>query len=157
MRMSSNVEPLWPEWKESRAVNWKVMHDIDNEGYHVPIGHPGLYELFAKTYVDYADGDIPCAEGYVQHDGAKQWAVGRYQKLLPTYDHLPPQNQRLWFYFGLFPNAVFELHPDCVSYYMTIPVSPTHTLFKYRYFALPDPRREARLGKRDCFGGQLRE
>lgn len=141
------LEPLWPALQEVRAVNWKVVHDIDNEGYHVPVGHPGLHALFGKTYNDVDEEGVGCAYGIVQDGPAKQWSVAKYQKLLPKFRHLPESRQRMWFYFELFPNAVFEFHPDCISYYMTLPVAPDRTLYIERYFGLPDPRPEARAAR----------
>lgn len=142
--------PMGPSYVDTRPVNWKVFHDIDNEGYHVPIGHPGLHALFGKQYQDVSVEDVPCSYGRIQDEPARQWSVAKYQKLLPHYDHLPEDSQRLWFYFGLFPNAVFELHPECASYYMTIPDSPGKVTLISRYFALPDERREARAARYLC-------
>ena len=142
-----NVQPLSPEFREVRSVNWKVFHDIDNEGYHVPIGHPGLHGLFGNNYFDSAVGGTGYSYGHIQDKPAKQWSVAKYQKVLPRYDHLPEENQRLWFYVGLFPNAVFEFHPDCLGYYMTLPIAPNKTLYLERYFALPDPRPEAKAAQ----------
>src|SRR3546814_4475826 len=31
-------------WKSETAVNWKAVRDVDNEGYHVPMAHPGRSE-----------------------------------------------------------------------------------------------------------------
>ena len=143
----AEVLPMGPAYVDVRPVNWKVFHDIDNEGYHVPIGHPGLHALFGRNYQDAMVGDVACSYGRIQDKLAKQWSVAKYQKLLPHYDHLPEENQKLWFYFGLFPNAVFELHPECVSYYMTVPEAPDKLRFITRYFALPDARHEAKAAQ----------
>ncbi len=143
----AEVLPIGPAYADSRPVNWKVFHDIDNEGYHVPIGHPGLHALFGRSYKDKMEGNVPCAYGRIQDTPARQWSVAKYQKLLPHYPHLPAKNQRLWAYFGLFPNAVFELHPECVGYYMTLPEAPDKVRLIVRYFALPDARREARAAQ----------
>lgn len=142
-----DVRPLWPAVKITQPVNWKVVHDIDNEGYHVPIGHPGLHALFGNSYRDELEDGVGCSYGIIQDKIAKQWSVGKYQKLLPHYSHLPEANQRLWFYCGLFPNAGFEFHPDCIAYYMTLPVAPDQTVYIERYFALPDDRPEARAAR----------
>ena len=39
---------------ESAPVNWKSVRDVDNEGYHVPMAHPGLQDLYGKDYTDEA-------------------------------------------------------------------------------------------------------
>ena len=33
-------------------VNWKSVRDVDNEGYHVPMAHPSLQDLYGKNYFD---------------------------------------------------------------------------------------------------------
>lgn len=137
------MQPFTDVRKELHKVNWKVVHDIDNEGYHVPIGHPGLHELFGRDYFDKAMENVTCSFGRIQDKPAKQWSVARYQNLLPNYDHLPKDAQRLWFYVPVFPNLVFAIYPDSAEYYMTLPVSPSETWFIGRSFMFPDNRREA--------------
>ena len=34
-----------PDWSTDLPVNWKSVRDVDNEGYHVPVAHPGLQDL----------------------------------------------------------------------------------------------------------------
>jgi len=142
-----NVLPVSPEFRETRQVNWKVVHDIDNEGYHVPVGHPSLHQLFGREYEDLIEDGVPCSYGAIQDKPGRLWSVASYQKLLPRYDHLPEENQRLWFYFTLFPNLAFGLYPDCIEFYMTLPESAGETLYISRSFALPDERREARAAR----------
>ena len=33
-------------------MNWKSVRDVDNEGYHVAMAHPGLQDLYGSTYRD---------------------------------------------------------------------------------------------------------
>ena len=39
-------------WSEKIKANWKCVRDVDNEGYHVPLAHPGLHDLFGPNYYD---------------------------------------------------------------------------------------------------------
>lgn len=142
-----NMQPIIPEFRETRQVNWKVVHDIDNEGYHVPVGHPSLHQLFGREYEDNLEGGVPYSRGRIQDKPGKLWSVAKYQRLLPRYEHLPEENQRLWCYVSLFPNLAFALYPDCIEYYMTLPMAPGKTLYVGRSFALPDERREARAAR----------
>lgn len=142
-----NLLPISPVFSETRPVNWKVVHDIDNEGYHVPVGHPSLHQLFGREYEDLIEDGVPCSYGAIQDKPGRLWSVAGYQKLLPRYEHLPEENQKLWFYFSYFPNLVFALYPDCIEYYMTLPISAGKTLYTGRVFALPDERREARAAR----------
>ena len=65
-----------------------------------------------------------------------------YQKYLPNVQHLPPERQRLWTYFKLWPNIAFDIYPDQVDFMQWIPVSPTQTLIREIAYAIPDDRRE---------------
>ena len=130
--------------RETVPVNWKTIHDIDNEGYHVPIGHPGLHDLFGREYYDEKIKGLSCSFGHVQEKLSRNWSVARYQNLLPHFDHLPDNKQRLWFYVGLFPNLVFEAHPDGAEFYMTLPVSTDRTLYISQSFTLPKSNRQSK-------------
>ncbi|MBX2884244.1 MAG: aromatic ring-hydroxylating dioxygenase subunit alpha [Granulosicoccus sp.] len=69
--------------REIRPYNWKVIHDIDNEGYHVPVGHPSLQQLYGKTYKDSFVEGISVSTAEINSRKAKNWSVARYQTLLP--------------------------------------------------------------------------
>lgn len=127
---------------QRRPYNWKIIHDIDNEGYHVPVGHPALQQLYGPTYRDDCIGDIPVSSARINERLGRFWSVRNYQKLLPGFDHLPEENQKLWLYLGIFPNMVIGLYPDSIEFYMTLPITPDSTWFLGRAFALPDDRRE---------------
>jgi len=141
-----NIDQMLPlvntRFDEFRPYNWKAFHDIDNEGYHVPIGHPSLQQLYGNNYKDeFVDG-LPVSYGYINDKPAKLWSVRNYQKLLPEFDHLPADKQRLWMYETIFPSMVLGLYPDCIEFYMTIPVSTDKTLVRSGAYALTDTRRE---------------
>ena len=123
-------------------VNWKVFHDIDNEGYHVPIGHPTLHQLYGQDYIDTAIEHVPVSYGRLNSSFGELWSVKNYRKLMPDFDHLPEDKTDLWMYFNVFPNTVFALYPDMMEIYMSIPVDLENTLMISRVYALPDDRRE---------------
>ncbi len=134
-------------FEQVRPYNWKVLHDIDNEGYHVPIGHPTLHQLYGKGYRDELIDGVPVSYGYLNEQPARLWSVRRYQDLLPAYKHLPKDQQRLWLYVGLFPSMVFALYPDSMEFYMSIPVTTKSLRFLGASYALPDDQREARAAR----------
>ncbi len=140
----AQVQPLAWRYSEVKPVNWKLIHDVDNEGYHVPIGHPALQTLYGKDYRDTVVNDwVTASYGTVEFD-SPHWSVARYQRLLPGFGHLPPERQRVWAYYGLFPNQVLVTYPDMVEFYQTLPLDVGHTVFRGKTFALPDARREMR-------------
>ena len=110
--------PWGAEYDEVVDYNWKFFHDVDNEGYHVPVAHPALQELYGRDYCDSYLGNIPMTTGVVDDYPASSWSVARYKSLLPRQAHLPEKNQRLWLYFGLFPNTVIYFYPEKAGFYM---------------------------------------
>ena len=140
------MQPLRKPFYETRPYNWKVIHDIDNEGYHVPIGHPGLQSLYGNDYKDLLMDDVPVSIGNIQAaDRYDTWSVARYKKVLPRFPHLTEKEQSRWVYIGIFPNAVFAFYPDMMEFYMTLPESPTQTRYCSAAYGLPDNRRATRL------------
>ena len=120
--------------------NWKVVHDIDNEGYHVTHWTPFAAQLYGKNYKDTTVAGIQCRLQKLNDKPASLWSVRNYQNLLPKYDHLPEENQRLWLYGTIFPSMVIGLYPDSIEYYMTIPVATDKTLLRFGSYALPDAK-----------------
>ncbi len=143
----ADMDAFAPGYDDLRPYNWKVIHDIDNEGYHVPVGHPSLQQLYGLSYSDRIEHGIPISDATISDKPAKLWSVRNYQKLLPHFDHLPEHRQKSWWYIGLFPNAVIALYPDMVEYYMTIPVSVKETRYIGQQFVLADDRRETRAAR----------
>ncbi len=142
------VQPMQgTRYRQQRPYNWKIIHDIDNEGYHVPRGHPSLHQLYGGDYKDSVIGDIPVSYGRINSKPAKLWSVRKYQQLLPEFVHLPSDNQRKWLYVAAFPSMVLGLYPDMFEIYMTIPKSATETEYIGASYALPDNRREVAVSR----------
>ncbi len=139
----TELQPLHPIEREVQAVNWKLIHDVDNEGYHVPIGHPGLHSLYGHDYEDKDFGNgVYASYGRIHKQLSRHWGVARYQTILPRFEYLPEHLQRTWFYVGVFPNHSFGFYPDCMDFFQTIPVDVDKTIYVYGVYALPDDRRE---------------
>jgi phenylpropionate dioxygenase-like ring-hydroxylating dioxygenase large terminal subunit len=130
-----------------RAVNWKNIADNYSDGLHIPVAHPGLKRLFgpgygieASEWVDKMSG--PLLEGV---PGSSSEAL--YRKYLPPVDHLPPERQRMWTYFKLWPNTAFDIYPDQIDFMQFLPVSPTQTMIREIAYVLPDERREMKVAR----------
>ncbi len=134
-------------YRELRNCNWKVFHDVDNEGYHIPVGHPTLQQLYGTDARDDLIDGIPVSYVPFNPNPATSWSVRHYQKLLPEYPHLPAANRRAWLYVGIFPSMVLGLYPDSIEYYMTLPESVDRTHCLGAAFALEDSRRAARAAR----------
>ncbi len=142
------IEPIaGSRYRETRPYNWKVIHDIDNEGYHVPTGHPALQQLYGKTYEDSEMGGVLIARAQINDNPGRIWSVRQYQKLLPQFDHLPEQNQRAWLYFNIFPSMVIGLYPESIEFYMTLPNTVDSSWYLGASYALPDDRREVNVAR----------
>jgi phenylpropionate dioxygenase-like ring-hydroxylating dioxygenase large terminal subunit len=121
---------------------------VDNEGYHVPIAHPALQDLYGNRYRDEVTGfGVTRSVGEFNDTGNKYWSVRNYKKLLRPQDGLAAEQQQAWFYYGLFPNLVMMFYPDLVAFYQDVPVSAGETIQRTGYYALPDERREIRLSR----------
>jgi phenylpropionate dioxygenase-like ring-hydroxylating dioxygenase large terminal subunit len=116
-------------WAENVAANWKCVRDVDNEGYHVPLAHPGLHDLFGTNYHDepFIEGASKSVGSFREGDG-RLWSVKNYKKILQAPDALDDAHKKAWLYIGVFPNLVFGLYPDSVIFYHEFPVENGQTI-----------------------------
>jgi phenylpropionate dioxygenase-like ring-hydroxylating dioxygenase large terminal subunit len=130
-----------------RAVNWKNVADNFSDGLHIPVAHPGLTRLFGQSYGIEAQPWIDKMWGTLRDVPSSLWSERLYQKLLPSMDYLPPERQRLWTYFKLWPNVAFDIYPDQVDFMQFLPISATETLVREIAYVHPDSRREMRAAR----------
>ncbi len=141
------MEELVPQGRvrlRPRAVNWKNVADNYADGLHIDVAHPGLTRLFGKSYAIEAREWIDKMSGEVSEIPSSNWSERQYQKFLPVVPHLPPERQRLWTYFKLWPNVAFDVYPDQIDFMQFLPVSPTETLIREIAYVHSDARREMR-------------
>src|SRR5688572_28870786 len=57
-----SIEELRPKtfWEGTQPANWKIVVENYNEGYHIPIGHPGLMRM-----LDYKRYDVELHDSWV--------------------------------------------------------------------------------------------
>ena len=139
----SELRPFGRETHDSVACNWKVAQENNIEGYHIPVGHPGLQRLFGERYrVEVLQHGVSRAGGPLPESVAGlSWSERHYLALLPA------DCERHWGYVSLFPNVAFDLYPDQVDFFQIIPMAPDRTLLRSRGYALPDARREMRAAR----------
>lgn len=144
----ANTKPLGLHWQAETHANWKAVRDVDNEGYHVPIAHPALYDLYGRNYVDeLPGGGISRAIGTFNPGPGKSWSVRHYKKLRPSPPTSLEDDSEAWVYIGLFPNTVFMLYPEQIGYYQEWPVGVERTIQRGNYYGLPDDRRATKLAR----------
>jgi phenylpropionate dioxygenase-like ring-hydroxylating dioxygenase large terminal subunit len=130
-----------------RAVNWKNVADNFSDGLHIPVAHPGLTRLFGQSYGIEAQPWIDKMWGTLRDVPSSHWSVRLYLRILPPIDYLPPERQRLWTYFKLWPNVAFDIYPDQVDFMQFLPISATETLVREIAYVHPDSRREMRAAR----------
>ena len=120
---------------DEMPVNWKAVRDVDNEGYHVPVAHPALHELYGTAYHDGAwSNGVSRSEGRIERNNTALWSVRNYLKHRPLRADLPAESRSSWVYFGLFPNLVFTLYPELIGFYQEIPLSVDRTVQRMSYY-----------------------
>jgi carnitine monooxygenase subunit len=130
-----------------RAVNWKNVGDNFSDGLHINVAHPGLTRLFGNGYGIEARPWIDKFWGVMRDVPSANWSERLYQRLLPSVPQLPPERQRLWTYFRLWPNVAFDIYPDQIDFMQFVPVSPTETMIREIAYVHPDTRREMRAAR----------
>jgi phenylpropionate dioxygenase-like ring-hydroxylating dioxygenase large terminal subunit len=144
------MEELVPQGRvtlRTRHVNWKNVADNYSDGLHITVAHPGLTRLFGNGYGIEAQPWIDKMWGALRDVESSNWSERLYQKLLPAVPALPPERQRLWTYFKLWPNVAFDIYPDQIDFMQFVPVSPTETLIREIAYVHPDDRREMRAAR----------
>ena len=148
-RLGDLVACQAPSVSEIWGVNWKAIRDVDNEGYHVPMAHPGLQDLYGKDYVDCnLIGDTSLAIGNFNETPGSLWSVKLYRKMI---EHLPEPWASLpkaWVYMNIFPNQVIGLYPDSVMFYQDIPISVNESRQRYAVYARPNEDRVTRAARK---------
>jgi phenylpropionate dioxygenase-like ring-hydroxylating dioxygenase large terminal subunit len=130
-----------------RRVNWKNIGDNYSDGLHIVVAHPGLKRLMGNGYGVEASAHVDKLWGPIVDTVSNNPSERAYQKYLPNVPHLPPERQRLWTYFKLWPNLAFDIYPDQIDFMQWIPVSPTETLIREIAYAIPDDRREMQAAR----------
>lgn len=130
-----------------RRVNWKNVGDNYSDGLHIAVAHPGLNRLMGNGYGVEATEHVDKMWGPIREARSSNPSERAYQALLPHVPHLPPERQKLWTYFKLWPNIAFDIYPDQVDFMQWLPVSPTETLIREISYAIPDDRREMKAAR----------
>ena len=135
-------------WAAELPVNWKSVRDVDNEGYHVPLAHPSLQELYGRDYRDlYMDGGLHVSVGFYGDRPGRRWSVKEYVKHSPDQPHLPAHLRKSWTYYGIFPSTVFAFTPEGAQFYHDLPRGPGKTLLTGRSYRHANEDRPQRLAR----------
>jgi phenylpropionate dioxygenase-like ring-hydroxylating dioxygenase large terminal subunit len=144
----AEMVPTAPFWTDRIDANWKCVRDVDNEGYHVAVAHPGLQDLYGQSYFDEAwhDGTSRSFASFDDKE-ARLWSVRNYKAMLPEVTHLPESHRTAWLYIGLFPNAVLAFYPESVAFYQEFPLALDTTLQRGGDYVLPGETRQLKIAR----------
>jgi phenylpropionate dioxygenase-like ring-hydroxylating dioxygenase large terminal subunit len=135
-------------WAAELPVNWKSVRDVDNEGYHVPLAHPSLQELYGRDYRDlYLPDGLHVSIGVYGDRPGRRWSVRHYVAFSAGLPHLPPHLRRSWTYYGLWPNTVFVFTPEGAQFYHDIPLGVGRTRLAGRNYRGANETRQQRLAR----------
>jgi len=135
------MQPLEEPYQYRFELDWKAVLDIDNEGYHVPIGHPELFDLVGASYTDQILGSgLSRAFGNFSNRKHKLERNRDYVAALPAESYLPESHRDLWIYWGMFPGFVLTLFPDQIEIYQIYPAGNQKSVMAGVTYALPDER-----------------
>lgn len=148
---SSQAQPVGNGFSSQEIMsNWKCVRDVDNEGYHVPMAHPGLQDLYGGNYFDehWQDGTTR-SFAPLKPDGFRLWSVRAYNSVLPEVEYLPESHRRAWLYVGVFPNLVLFFYPDSMGFYQEYPLAADRTEIRgAAYGLLPSDHVDATYNRR---------
>jgi len=148
MHQTESLVPTGVPQFSELAVNWKSVRDVDNEGYHVPIAHPALQDLYGFNYKDLQYGPgLSVAKGTFSPNSGRRWSVRNYTRLTQPQAGLPAERHHLWSYFGLFPNNVFFLGPEAAYFYQELPVDVNRSIVRTSVYRYPTETRQQKLAR----------
>ncbi|MBC7985435.1 MAG: aromatic ring-hydroxylating dioxygenase subunit alpha [Sphingomonadaceae bacterium] len=141
------MAPLTPIRGRVREVNWKNASDNYVDALHIRVAHPGLDSLVRDTYRLSTDRGVDKIFASIEDARGQGTSVRAYRDLLPEVDHLPPERQRMWTYWRLWPSLMFDVYPDQIDFMQFIPLTATSCILRDGAYALPDDRRAMRLAR----------
>ena len=125
-------------------ANWKILTENYSECYHCAPIHPGLNRV---TPYFTGDNDAWMARGKIRKgvNGGFQTFAGDYTSMTVTgYTKRPPlkgmteDDRKRIYYWVVFPNMFFSVHPDYLMIHRDWPKSPTHSTIECEWYFDPD-------------------
>ncbi|MGI0149710.1 MAG: aromatic ring-hydroxylating oxygenase subunit alpha [Thermoplasmata archaeon] len=124
-------------------ANWKVLVENYQECYHCAPVHPDLNRitpyLSGEVHDYFVDGAsrLPFSGGWMEF--AKDYTSmtwSGYTKR-PVLAGMTEEDRRRVYYYAVFPNLLFSLHPDFLMIHRAWPVNPTHTRIECEFYFDP--------------------
>ena len=132
-------EAEYERWYAEYDHNWKTLADNYLEGYHIPIGHPGLLRL-----LDYPKYKPTLYERAVWIDGplrdnpSNDFMESLYQRYRRPMAEFPDELTGQWTYIHFWPAQFIDIYPDTMDVWQMNPQAPLHTKTTSIVFRSPD-------------------
>lgn len=142
-------EPRWQRYRVEYDHNWKTLADNYLEGYHVPVGHPGLLRLLdypryrATVYERGAWIDGP-----LRDNPSRDLLERAYQRLHRPMAEFPPELEGQWTYIHFWPAQMIDIYPDTMDVWQLQPVDVLRTRTTSITFRSPQEDLRDRLVRR---------
>jgi phenylpropionate dioxygenase-like ring-hydroxylating dioxygenase large terminal subunit len=121
-------------------INWK--NSIDNylEGYHIPVGHPGLLRLvdYKQYLVETTDSNVSIARSPMRDKASKNRQERLYQRLVRPMPGLREPEANQWNFIYAFPGMTFNLYPDQIDTWTNYPLDELHTATVWHQYRPPE-------------------
>jgi Rieske 2Fe-2S family protein len=143
-RLDRLVPEFGDAWEATYAHNWKVIADNYLEGYHIPVGHPGLLRLLDyKRYTPHLRTRHAFITGPFREKPSKDQLERSYQESLVPMPGFPEQYRESWNYVHLWPSTFIDLYPDMIGIWVTRPDGLQRTASSYHVLRSPEETPEA--------------
>jgi phenylpropionate dioxygenase-like ring-hydroxylating dioxygenase large terminal subunit len=115
--------------------NWKVIADNYLEGYHIPVGHPGLLRLLDyKRYIATPGKNHAWIDGPFRDKPSRNYQERLYQRLMRPMPGFPHDLEGAWTYVHLWPATFVDIYPDQIDTWQLFPDGLRHTRTEARVY-----------------------
>ena len=145
-----------PSHSYTIEANWKLIVENYSECYHCAPIHPELNRI--TPYMT-GDNDAYFTEGKGEFNGGYQTFAGDYTSMTMTgYTRRPPlpgmtpDDRKRIYYYVLWPNTFFSLHPDYLMVHRAWPISPGRTRVENEFYFDPQEMAKPDFDPADAVG-----
>jgi len=121
-------------------ANWKILIENYSECYHCAPVHPDLNRITHYTtgandaFMARGDGRAKFGGGYMTFNKDYQSMTWTGYTNRPPLEAMTEEDRRRIYYFVLFPNLFFSLHPDFLMVHTVWPASPSHSRIECEWY-----------------------